>query len=64
MPKEIFNKEEFVELSEKASQCIIKRNLENIKLKLRTPRYLYTIVVDTEEADDLINKLSCPTVER
>ena len=63
MPKEIFNKEEFVELSEKASQCIIKRNLENIKLKLRTPRYLYTIVVDTEEAVDLINKLSCPTVE-
>jgi hypothetical protein len=63
MPQEIFNKEEFIELSEKASQCIIKRNIENIKLKLRTPKYLYTIVVDSDEAENLINKLSCPTVE-
>lgn len=63
MPKEVFNKEEFVEFSKKASECIIKRNKENTKLKLRTPRYLYTIVIDSDEADDLISKLSCPTVE-
>lgn len=63
MPVEVFDKVKFIELSEKASECTIKRNKDNTKLKLRTPRYLYTIKLDPAEADELAEQLSCPTSE-
>jgi len=63
MPVEVFDKEKFIELSEKATGCTIKKNKDNTKLKLRTPRYLYTIKLDPSEADELTGKLSCPTTE-
>ena len=63
MPVEVFDKEKFIELSEKATECTIKKNKDNTKLKLRTPRYLYTIKLDPSEADELADKLSCPTTE-
>ena len=63
MPVEIFDKERFIELSEKATECTIKKNKDNTKLKLRTPRYLYTIKLAPSEADELAGKLSCPTTE-
>ena len=43
MPIEVFDKDEFVELSEKATECRIKRNPDNVKLKLSTSRHLYTL---------------------
>lgn len=63
MPVEIQDKEKFIELSEKATECRVKKNKDNTKLKLRTGKYLYTIKLDPDEADDLVGKLSCPTVE-
>ena len=63
MPVEVFDKEKFIELSEKATECKIKKNKDNTKLKLRTPRYMYTIKLDPAEADELAGKLSCPTSE-
>jgi len=63
MPVEIKDKEKFIELSEKAIECRVKKNKENTKLKLRTGKYLYTIKLDSDEADDVVGKLSCPTVE-
>ncbi len=63
MPVEVFDKERFIELSEKATECTIKKNKDNTKLKLRTPRYLYTIKLAPSEADELAGKLSCPTTE-
>jgi large subunit ribosomal protein L38e len=63
MPVEIFDTEKFIELSEKATECYIKKNKDNTKLKLRTGKYLYTIKLDPEEADDVARKLSCPTNE-
>ena len=63
VPQEIFDKEEFLTLAEKASKCIIKKNLEQTKLKLRTNRYLYTIKLDTDEANDLLGKIGCPVEE-
>ena len=63
MPKEIFDEESFLKLSESATNCIIKRNLNKTKLKLRTPRYLYTIVLDSSNADELVRKINCPLIE-
>jgi large subunit ribosomal protein L38e len=63
MPIEVFDTEEFIELSEKAEECRIKRNKDNTKLKLRTGKYLYTLKLNPEDAQSVISKLSCPTVE-
>ena len=63
MPIEIFDKDEFVELSENATECHIKKNLDNTKLKLRTKKYLYTIKLDPNDANELVSRLNCSTVE-
>lgn len=63
MPVEVFDKEKFIELSGKATGCTIKKNKDNTKLKLRTPKYLFTIKLSPSEADELAGKLSCPTTE-
>ena len=63
MPIEVFDRDEFIDLSNKANECRIKRNKDNTKLKLRTGRYLYTIKLEPNEAGEVISKLGCPTVE-
>ena len=63
MPKEIFDPEEFIALSEDATQCTVKKNEGETKLKIKTSRYLYTIVLDPEEASDVLGKIQCPTEE-
>ncbi len=63
MPVEIKDKEKFIEISENAAECRVKKNKDNTKLKLRTGKYLYTIKLDPDEADELVGKLNCPTVE-
>ncbi len=63
MPKEIYDAEEFIALAKEATKCIVKKNDGETKLKLRTNRYLYTIVLDTKEASDVLGKIQCPTEE-
>jgi hypothetical protein len=63
LPTEVFDKDEFMELSEKATECRVKRNPDNVKLKLKTSRRLYTIKLEPGDEDDVISKLRCPTVE-
>jgi len=63
MPIEIKDKEKFIELSTKATECRVKKNTDNTKLKIRTSKYLYTIKLDPAEAEELLGKLSCPIVE-
>lgn len=63
MPTEVFDKDEFMALSEKATECRVKRNPNNVKLKLSTSRRLYTIKLEPGDEDEVISKLSCPTVE-
>lgn len=63
MPKEIFDKEEFIKISKKASQCSVKKLGDQTKLKLRTGKYLYTIKLDASEANILLGQISCPKVE-
>ena len=63
MPVEIKDKEKLIELSENAKECRVKKNKDNTKLKLRTGKYLYTIKLDPNEAEELLGQLSCPTIE-
>jgi hypothetical protein len=43
MPKEITNEETFLKMSESAIECRVRRSGESVKLKLRTPKTLYTM---------------------
>ena len=63
MPVEVFDPDEFISISERARYCIVKRSGDVVKLKLRTPRRLYTLKVKPEEAEDIIRQLRCEVVE-
>ncbi|MEM2739263.1 MAG: hypothetical protein QXQ29_00460 [Candidatus Bathyarchaeia archaeon] len=63
MPREVFDVEEFIKLSEKAEYCLVKGDVRygTVKLKLRTKRYLYTLKVkDKVEAEEVLKKVKCP----
>jgi len=62
MPTEVFDTEEFIRISERADYCLVKRTGDVIKLKLRTPRRLYTLKVSPEEADAIISRLRCEVI--
>jgi len=59
MPTEIFDVEKFIELSERARYCAIKRLRDVVKLKLRTPKMLYTLKVDPTKAEEIIKRVRC-----
>ncbi|MBY8980785.1 MAG: hypothetical protein KGD72_10365 [Candidatus Lokiarchaeota archaeon] len=63
MPKEIFDEEKFLELSELAIHCRVKRVKDVVKLKLRTKKHLYTYKTDPTTADRLVRGLSCDIIE-
>jgi len=59
MPEEVFDIDKFVEISERADYCNIKRLKRSVKLKLRTSRKLYTLKVDPTKAEEVVKKLRC-----
>jgi ferritin-like protein len=59
MPSEIFDQDRFVEVSERAEYCAVKRLKDVVKLKLRTARRLFTLRVEPVKAEELIKKLQC-----
>jgi len=59
MPEEVFDVDKFVEASDRAEYCAIKRLRKTVKLKLRTPKKLYTIKVEPTKAEEIIKKLRC-----
>jgi hypothetical protein len=63
MPSEICNVEKFVEMSDHAEYCLVKRLRETVKLKLRTPKRLYTLKVEPLKAEEIIKKLKCEIQE-
>lgn len=63
MPGEISEPDRFLEISERADHCIVKRLKDVVKLKLRTPSRLYTLKVNPVKAEELIKKLRCEIVE-
>ena len=59
MPVEIFDVDEFIKIAERAEYCNIKRLDREVKLKLRTPKTLFTIKVNPTKAEEIVKKLSC-----
>ncbi|MGD8564809.1 MAG: 50S ribosomal protein L38e [Candidatus Bathyarchaeota archaeon] len=63
MPAEIFDPDKFIEISERAEYCAVKRAKDIVKLKLRTAKRLYTLKVEPIKAEELIKKLQCEIME-
>lgn len=59
VPSEIFDSEKFVEISGRAEYCAVKRLKDVVKLKLRTPKRLYTLKIEPAKAEEIIKKLQC-----
>ena len=59
MPSEIFDSEKFVEISGRAEYCAVKRLKDVVKLKLRTPKRLYTLKIEPAKAEEVIKRLQC-----
>jgi len=59
MPEEVFDVDKFIEISERAEYCDIKRLKRMVKLKLRTPRKLFTLKVNPTKAEEIVKKLRC-----
>ena len=59
MPEEIFEIDKFIQIAERAEYCMVKRLEGNVKLKIRTPRKLYTLKVNPTKAEEIIKKLRC-----
>ena len=63
MPKEITDIEEFIQLSNKAMECRVRRSGKLVKLKLRTGKGLYTIKLDANKAEQVLEGLNCEITE-
>jgi len=63
MPSEIADTDEFVRLSERASECRVKRLKDIVKLKLRTSKRLYTIHLNPEKAAEVLKLVKCEVIE-
>jgi hypothetical protein len=63
LPKEIQDEQKFIELSDRAYHCRVKRLKDVVKLKLRTQKYLYTFKTDPGTAERLVRDISCDVIE-
>ena len=63
MPKQITDVDKFLEMTEDAQECRVKRGSDNVKLKLRTTRYLYTIILEPQKAEEVLQQVKCQIVE-
>jgi hypothetical protein len=65
LPKEFSEEEidDFIKLSKEATECRVRRIGDVVKLKLRTSRYLYTLKLKPDKAEDIVKNLGCTVVE-
>lgn len=63
MPKQITDVNKFLEMSEDAEECRVKRGPDHVKLKLRTASYLYTIILEPQKAEEVLQQIKCQIVE-
>jgi hypothetical protein len=64
MPVEIFSEKEFLEIAkDRATLCRIKKVKDVVKLKLRTPKHLYTFKTTPEKAEALLKEIEIEQVE-
>jgi hypothetical protein len=63
MPSEVAETEEFLRISTRATECRVKRLKDTVKLKLRTPKQLYTIRLDPDKAAEVLKQIKCEVIE-
>ncbi|MFX1465852.1 MAG: 50S ribosomal protein L38e [Promethearchaeota archaeon] len=63
MPKEITDPDELLKLSENAIEARIKRLKDFVKIKIRTPTYLYVMKAEPDVAEEIIKRVRCEIVE-
>ena len=64
MPIEIKDEDEFLKIAkEKASECRIKKVKDVVKLKLRTPKHLYTLKTTPARAEALLKQIEIERIE-
>lgn len=63
MPKQIYDTDKFLEMTEDAEECRVKRSKDHVKLKLRTRSYLYTLIVEPQKAEEILQQVKCQVVE-
>ena len=64
MPSEITDVDKFVAMSAKAKHCSVQKLKNTVKLKLHTPRQLYTLKIEPLRAEEIIKKLQCEIQEK
>ncbi|MDG7000547.1 MAG: hypothetical protein JRN15_15745 [Nitrososphaerota archaeon] len=57
MPRELHSADQFQKLTPKALELRVVRTGESVKLKLRTPEYLFTYKTSDDEAGDLLKNV-------
>lgn len=64
MPVEITSLDEFVRITERASECRVKRVRKSsiVKVKARTRRYLYTYKTTEDKLDEVLSKVKCKKI--
>jgi Ribosomal L38e protein family len=64
MPLQVRSKEEAESLIEKATEIrVVKGDGDSVKLKMRTPKALYTFVTTAEVADEMTKGLKTPIID-
>jgi len=63
MPKELFLIELWKRYGEKAEEIRVKRYPEYVKLKARLARYLYTIKLPPDKAEQIIAELKAKNIK-
>ncbi|MBD3406007.1 MAG: 50S ribosomal protein L38e [Candidatus Lokiarchaeota archaeon] len=63
MPKQIYDVDKFLEMTEDAVECRVRRTSDQVKLKLRTARYLYTLVLEPQKAEEVLQQVKCQIIE-
>ena len=63
MPAEVTDVNFFTELADKANTCYVMRHSNQVKVKLKTRKRLYTIKLGPSEADAMLKNLKCEIVE-
>lgn len=63
MPKQIFDKDEFIKLADDARECLIVRRKDKVKIKVRRSRLMYIYVANESEADQVLKEIKLDKLE-
>ncbi len=62
MPKLLTSKEKFLEIARRGKEVRVKKADDSVKLKIRTSKCLYTMILPEKEAEDLAKRTGLTVV--